>query len=224
MDIETPPPLPAVTQQLQGASCASHWIVKVPGNYDCSICLSSINNGEAVATCKCDAGTHAFHHHCIAPWLSRARNCPVCQKTVGIYQGTQPLEAGDYMAVETRPFSLAGYTCPTLVIRYNIRHGIQTSAHPQPGTEYLGTIRTAYLPFNSEGIETLRLLRIAWDNKCIFKVGTSLTTGHDNMVCWGIIPHKTIPNTDINTPMEFAFPDVDYFERVKYACNNLGIF
>ena len=224
MDIEATTPISAITQTLHGTSCASHWIVKVPGIFECSICLGSINDGEAVATCHCDVGTHAFHPHCIKPWLSRARNCPVCQKTVGIYQGTQPLEAGDYMAIETRAFSLAGYTCPTIIIRYNIQHGIQKSTHPQPGEDYFGTIRNAYLPFNSEGIETLRLLRVAWENGCIFKVGTSLTSGQDNVVCWGIIPHKTIPNTDPNTPMEFAFPDDNYFDRVKYACNNLGIF
>jgi len=128
------------------------------------------------------------------------------------------------MAVETRAFSLAGFTCPTLIIRYNICSGIQNTTHPEPGEEYFGTVRHAYLPFNSEGIETLRLLRVAWENKCIFKVGTSLTTGEKNVVCWGIIPHKTVPNSDPNTSMEFGFPDVNYFDRVKYACNNLGIF
>lgn len=224
MDIDTPAPIPAVTQQLVGTACAKHWIVNVPGSMQCSICLETINDGQAVATCHCNAGTHGFHRHCLQPWLARARNCPVCQKSVGIYQGNQPLEEGDYMAIQTRPFSLAGFTCPTIVIRYNIHSGIQGEDHPNPGEEYFGAIRTAYLPFNSEGIETLRLLRIAWDNRCIFKVGTSLTTGQDNVVCWGIIPHKTVPNTDPNTSMEFAFPDLNYFERVKYACNNLGIF
>ena len=80
MDIEATTPISAITQTLHGTSCASHWIVKVPGIFECSICLGSINDGEAVATCHCDVGTHAFHPHCIKPWLSRARNCPVCQK------------------------------------------------------------------------------------------------------------------------------------------------
>ena len=222
MDIDTP--APQITQQLVGTACAKHWIVNVPGSMQCSICLETINDGEAVATCYCHANTHGFHRHCLQPWLARARKCPVCQKSVGIYQGTQPLEAGDYMAIESAPFSLAGYQCPTIVIRYSIRSGTQKDHHPNPGESYTGTLRYAYLPFNSEGIETLRLLRIAWDNKCIFKVGTSLTTGETNVVCWGTIPHKTVSNTDPNTSLEFAFPDINYFERVKYACNNLGIF
>ena len=222
MEVETP--IQQVTQQLVGTACAKHWIVNVQGSTQCSICLETINDGQAVATCHCDANTHGFHRHCLQPWLARERSCPVCQKTVGIYQGTQPLEAGDYMAVESVPFSLAGFQCPTLVIQYSIQNGIQGGEHPKPGQGYFGTIRTAYLPFNSEGIETLRLLRIAWDNKCIFKVGTSLTTGAEDVVCWGIIPHKTEPNSDINANIEYGFPDNSYFDRVRYACNNLGIF
>jgi len=222
MEVETP--IPQITQQIVGTACAKHWIVNTPGVHQCPVCLSSINEGEAVATCHCDAGTHGFHRHCLQPWLARARSCPQCQKKVGIYQGTQPLETGDYMAVESVPFALAGFQCPTLTIRYSIHNGIQKAGHPNPGQEYFGTIRTAYLPFNSEGIETLRLLRIAWDNGCIFKVGTSLTTGAEDVVCWGIIPHKTVPNSDINQHIEYGFPDATYFDRVRYACNNLGIF
>mgnify|MGYP001437563472 CR=1 FL=1 len=222
MEVDTP--IPQTTQQLVGSSCAKHWIVNVPGSMQCSICLETINEGEAVATCHCDAQTHGFHRHCLQPWLARARKCPVCQKNVGIFQGTQPLEAGDYMAIESVPFSLAGFKCPTILIRYVIQDGIQKEEHPNPGREYWGTARQCFLPFNSEGIETLRLLRIAWENKCIFKVGTSLTTGVENTVCWGTIPHKTNANTDVNKCPEFGFPDNSYFDRVKYACNNLGIF
>lgn len=215
--------IPQQTIQLV-SQCADHWIVKVAGTYQCSICLQSINEGEAVTTYKCDAGTHAFHEQCLKRWLSRARCCPVCQKTVGIYQGTQPLETGDYMAISTRACSLAGFQCPTIIITYHIADGIQGQEHPNPGEEYYGTVRRAYLPFNNDGCETLRLLRVAWENRCIFKVGTSLTTGEDNVVCWGIIPHKTVPNTNASQPVEFGYPDNGYFERVKYACNNLGIF
>jgi deltex-like protein len=128
------------------------------------------------------------------------------------------------MAVESWSHKLAGYSCPTLVIRYNIRDGTQGEHMPNPGAPYKGTNRHAFLPFNSEGIETLRLLRLAWDNKCIFKVGTSLTSGEENVVCWGIVPHKTDSNPDEQTAVQFGFPDDNYFERVKYACNNLGIF
>lgn len=220
-----PTPIPQQNIQLVGSSgCAKHWIVNIPGNFQCPICLESINDSEAVATCHCDAGTHGFHRHCLQPWLARARSCPQCQKKVGIYQGTQPAQAGDYMAIESSSHSLAGFNCPTIIIKYNIQSGKQGQEHPNPGQRYEGTYRRAYLPFNSEGIETLRLLRLAWDNRCIFKVGTSLTTGEENVVCWGIIPHKTVPNTDPNEFVEFGFPDDNYFERVRYACNNLGIF
>jgi deltex-like protein len=45
------------------------------------------------------------------------------------------------------------------------------------GNGYTGTRRRAYLPNNDEGKEVLRLLRIAFDRRLIFTVGTSVTTG-----------------------------------------------
>lgn len=201
---------------------AKHWIVPSAGSHTCPICLESINEGEAVVTCNCQSGTHGFHKHCLAQWLPRARNCPHCQAQVGIYQGTQPKNG--YMAIETKGFKLAGFDCATLVITYNIEDGIQEEEHPEPGEYYEGTYRRAFLPFNSEGLETLRLLKLAFDNRNIFRVGQSLTTGQNNVTCWSTIPHKTVANADINNYIEFGFPDANYFDRVKYQCNNLGIY
>jgi len=200
---------------------ATHWIVPSPGEHTCSICLNKVNDGDAVMTCACQGG-HGFHKNCLSQWLPQARNCPYCQAQVGIFQGNQPKDG--YMGIETRGFSLAGFNCATIIITYNLEDGIQSNNHPEPGKAYTGTYRKAFLPFNSEGLETLRLLKIAWDNGNIFHIGESLTTGRKNTVCWGTIPHKTMPNTDINQYIEFGFPDNDYFERVKYQCNNLGIY
>lgn len=63
--------------------------------------------------------------------------------------------------------------------------------HPKPGGHYSGITRMAYLPDNEEGNDVLKLLEKAFDQKLIFTVGTSRTTGRDNQVTWNDIHHKT---------------------------------
>jgi len=66
--------------------------------------------------------------------------------------------------------------------------------HPNPGEPYKGTTRTAYLPDCPEGRQVLQLLRQAFDAGLVFTVGRSNTTGHDNVVIWNDIHHKTRPD------------------------------
>lgn len=56
---------------------------------------------------------------------------------------------------------------------------------------YTGTDRKAYLPNNKEGKEVLRLLQKAFEQKLIFTIGESRTTGAMNQVTWNDIHHKT---------------------------------
>ena len=44
---------------------------------------------------------------------------------------------------------------------------------------------------DEEGLETLGMLILAFERKMTFIVGTSLTTGRSNTVCWSGIHHKT---------------------------------
>ncbi len=48
-----------------------------------------------------------------------------------------------------------------------------------------------YLPDNNEGNEVLGLLHRAFQQKLIFTVGTSTTSGLNNVVTWNDIHHKT---------------------------------
>ena len=81
----------------------------------------------------------------------------------------------------------AGYeNCGTIVINYYFSNGTLPN-----GTKYSGTSRVAYLPDNEEGREVLRLLKICFDRKLTFTVGTSVTTGRTNTVVWNGIHHKT---------------------------------
>lgn len=63
--------------------------------------------------------------------------------------------------------------------------------HPNPGKHFYGTKRSAYLPNNIEGNEVLKLLKKAFNQRLIFTVGISRTTGTENIVTWNDIHHKT---------------------------------
>lgn len=63
--------------------------------------------------------------------------------------------------------------------------------HPNPGVRYPGTDRVAYLPDSPEGNRVLRLLRRAFEQRLIFTIGTSMTTGMHNVITWNDIHHKT---------------------------------
>ncbi|XP_035980615.1 uncharacterized protein LOC118556663 isoform X2 [Fundulus heteroclitus] len=128
----------------------------------------------------------------------------------GVMEGNQP---DGTMTWNCRPSSLPGFSsCGHIVITYMIPNGKQTEKHPNPGRPYQGTKRTAYLPDNEEGQEVLKLLKKAFDQKMIFTVGTSRTTGLDNQVIWNDISHKT---SMTGGPQNFGYPDPDYLSRVK---------
>ncbi|KAK7915949.1 hypothetical protein WMY93_011710 [Mugilogobius chulae] len=96
----------------------------------------------------------------------------------------------------------------------------QVAKHPHPGQIYHGTYRTAYLPDNQEGREVLQLLKRAFDQKLIFTVGVSRTSGMDNMVTWNGIHHKTSMH---GGPQCFGYPDPHYLSRVKDELKAKGI-
>ena len=81
--------------------------------------------------------------------------------------------------------------CGTICIQYSFSSGIQGPEHPNPGQQYSGTHRTAYLPDNNEGREVLQLLNRAFNARLVFTVGTSITTGLSNQITWNDIHHKT---------------------------------
>ena len=63
--------------------------------------------------------------------------------------------------------------------------------HPHPGRSFQGAYRIAYLPNNPEGREVLQLLKRAFDARLIFTVGTSITSGQNDVVTWNDVHHKT---------------------------------
>ncbi|NWW21056.1 DTX3L ligase, partial [Falcunculus frontatus] len=150
----------------------------------CVICRDRIKNKVTLEKCK-----HAFCKSCIDLAMAHKQACPVCNTVCGVLRGNQPKGT---MSTTTIHFSLPGYpNCDTIKIEYFMEGGIQTSSHPNPGQRYGPTHRTAYLPDNKEGQEILQLLRRAFNQKLIFTVGQSCTTGEQSVITWNDIHHKT---------------------------------
>ncbi|KAM7422408.1 hypothetical protein PAMA_010451 [Pampus argenteus] len=151
---------------------------------NCPICLDTFTNKKQL-NCK-----HEFCESCLAQSEnSMGPICPLCKDVFGMIQGDQP---EGKMSWNTYSSTLPGFSnCGTIEIKYYIPGGIQTKKHPKPGQRYSAIGRTAYLPDNNEGREVLQLLKRAFDQKLIFTVGTSRTTGIENQVTWNDIHHKT---------------------------------
>ena len=77
------------------------------------------------------------------------------------------------------------------------------------------------MPDCPEGREILVLLRKAFDNRMTFVVGTSVTTGHQNVVVWNGIHHKTNISGGATA---YGYPDPTYFNRVKQELADKGVF
>ncbi|NWX20439.1 DTX3L ligase, partial [Aegotheles bennettii] len=179
----------------------------------CPICMDTIDNKERLSKCN-----HAFCKSCIDQAMAYKQSCPICNTVYGVMKGDQPEGT---MSTRTMSISLPGYpTCGTIEITYNMQGGIQTSNHPDPGKRYGSTSRTAYLPDNKEGREILQLLRRAFDQKLIFTVGNSRTTGAQGVITWNDIHHKTSIS---GGPSRYGYPDPDYLQRVRSELKARGI-
>ena len=82
------------------------------------------------------------------------------------------------------------HKCPVKLILFSLLC-CQQPEHPNPGVRYPGTDRVAYLPDSPEGNRVLGLLRRAFEQRLIFTIGTSMTTGMQNVITWNDIHHKT---------------------------------
>jgi deltex-like protein len=149
---------------------------------------------------KCN--DHFFHLDCISNMIGSNDyiRCPVCSKIYGIQTGTQP--PGNMTAYLDKEYKCEGYEkYDTIIINYYFPHG----------SGYSGTARQAFLPNNTEGRKVLGLLKVCFDRKLIFTVGTSVTTGMQNTTVWAGIHHKTSLG---GGTMYFGYPDPTYFNRV----------
>lgn len=179
----------------------------------CPICMEPIKNKKVLSKCK-----HEFCAYCIDQAMVYKPVCPLCQVPYGVQKGNQPEGTMKTRYLKT---SLPGYeSYGSIEIIYEMKGGIQTKEHPNPGFPYSGTLRTAYLPANKEGKEVLALLCKAFEQKLIFTVGTSRASGMSNVITWNDIHHKT---SQYGGPAKFGYPDANYLTRVKLELKDKGI-
>ncbi|XP_044293869.1 E3 ubiquitin-protein ligase DTX3L [Varanus komodoensis] len=180
---------------------------------ECAICIDVIRQKEVLPKCK-----HAFCQECIKEAMKHRPTCPVCNTFYGKMEGNQP---PGKMSIIKHRYSLPGYEgYGTIEIHYHILDGFQAANHPNPGRRFYGTHRNAYLPDNKEGNEIMRLLRRAFDQKLIFTVGQSRTSGATDVVTWNDIHHKTCI---YGGPDNFGYPDPYYLKRVREELKAKGI-
>lgn len=179
----------------------------------CPICLDDVK-GVAVAIQKCG---HRFHQDCIDQALEHAKKCPTCRIALGEPIGSCPVGTMKIRVKDS--LHCDGFGCmETIVITYSILDGIQSKEHENPGSLFTGTTRNAYLPYSEEGKALLKRLRYAFRRGLTFTVGTSLTTGRQNVVVWTSIHHKTSP-----TAGPHGWPDPNYFQNCNAELDQLGV-
>ncbi|XP_040214278.1 E3 ubiquitin-protein ligase DTX3L-like [Rana temporaria] len=179
----------------------------------CPICLCEPEEKVILEKCK-----HAYCRECLKRATAYKPVCAICGVSYGTVTGDQP----DGTMNETRHrISLPGYPgCGTIEITYHIPGGTQKENHPRPGRSFSGTRRRAYLPDNKEGRDILLLLKRAFDQRLIFTVGESRTTGATDTVTWNDVHHKTSTH---GGPQSFGYPDPDYLSRVRDELRAKGI-
>ncbi|CAD5119710.1 DgyrCDS8300 [Dimorphilus gyrociliatus] len=183
-------------------------------NEKCPICLDNIDMIYTTLPCS-----HTFCKTCLDQWLKGKGVCPVCKAYVAKTLGNQPEGQMGFYRDST---CLPGFeNCGTIVIHYSFPSGIQGPQHPNAGVPYSGTTRQAYLPDNADGKEVLNLLKKAWDEKLLFTIGRSVTTGMDNSVIWNDVHHKTSRS---GGPTVYGYPDPTYLNRVKEELRAKGIY
>ncbi|XP_066277094.1 uncharacterized protein [Branchiostoma lanceolatum] len=180
---------------------------------DCSICMSDITDPKSLP-CK-----HTFCRECIDKALSYKSQCPMCNTIVGELKGDQPPGRMEWEIY--RWTRLPGYEkYGAIVVNYYFPSGTQGPDHPNPGRYFSGTSRRAYLPNNEEGRELAQLLKRAFDNRLVFTIGTSVTTGATDTVIWNDIHHKTKVTGGAS---DYGYPDPGYLTRLREELAAKGI-
>ena len=174
----------------------------------CVICMCEFDETDPIVQLSYCA-EHYFHPACIEACrgTSEFLKCPVCTRAYGIVIGDMPCGSLQIVNFPQGQLCIDGFPdVPTIVIQYTMPSGTQSGAH------YSGTGRTAFFPATPEGIQTVKLLLLAFERRLTFTVGTSVTTGRQNAVVWNGIHHKT---NVTGGPTRYGYPDTGYFFRVR---------
>lgn len=191
-------------------------IVTPSDEAECTICMNRLCEGDE-PTAQLECG-HRLHLGCLTEAAKRKTACPVCRKPFQQETPIGHMPSGTMACSRSPHLTCSGFAPGSIVIRYSFASGTQQVYHPNPGQRYHGTTRVAYLPDSSEGRDLLRRLQEAFRHGLTFAIGTSLTSGRDNVCTWVSIPHKTRACGGAH-----GFPDGNYFHNCNAALDNLHV-
>ena len=184
--------------------------------YDVDSMCIEIDNDTDDDIVKIDGcSDHYYHIGCIKMMVKDTHiRCAVCTKIYGVLYGDMPDGTMDISYDEHTICD--GYPdVGTIIIQYHFDSGIRND------TKYRGTNRLAFIPATKEGINICILLKIAFDRRLTFTIGTSLTTGMTNVVIWNSIHHKT---SICGGTSSYGYPDGTYFNRVMNELAANGVY
>jgi len=186
---------------------------------ECTICLSD-QDSTSLSLSKCG---HTFHRACLEALIKSSSNtfieCPYCKTVYGTKMGNMPTTGRINHSIKS--MALSGYeNCGCFEIIFNFTPGIQGPEHPNPGQPFNchSFPRTAYLPDNKDGEMALHGIYMAWNQRMLFTIGTSITTGMSNTITWNDIHMKTRPSGG-----QHGYPDPNYIMNLRDDLTVRGI-
>ncbi|XP_071089553.1 E3 ubiquitin-protein ligase TRIM45-like [Haliotis cracherodii] len=179
----------------------------------CTICLNQIVEAKKI---KCG---HCFCKSCIDQVLSVQVHCPVCKTCCKVITGDMPPGVMETLVISDR---LPGYEQHnTIKITYRFEDEVLSEEYPFPGLGYCGGEFTAYLPNSPEGQKVLALLKVAWEKKLTFTIGTPEVLRFTLIFR---IPHKVKKQRSaFTTTRSDSYPDPDYLRTVQESLKSLGV-
>ena len=174
----------------------------------CVVCQCE-NDSTSVRPKVCQ---HVFHLECIRPWIKSHQNCPTCRASLVYHVGFQPTDPNAFFRHDVVDRRLPGYDCKSIRLKCFIPSGLQHKEHPAPGQPYRGLRGHYYLPDTAEGHDLVRLLKLAWKRRLLFRIRPDT---------WSDGYHVELNAIDLRT--KWLVPDPSYIMWIRADLGEVGI-